>query len=169
MTDFSKFTRRGKSSTQIAFRVSSLSHATAQYTAETATAPPAQALLSSCGLRPDPPADAVILDNACGAGVVTAHLLGGLSSTRLSVVCGDLDQTMVNLVAKRIKENSWPATAEKLDAQVTKDVLCHVTCVLGADNDMVKHLPYSDNHFTHVLMNFGPQLMSDPVRALQGE
>ena len=34
---------------------------------------------------------------------------------------------------------------------------------------MIKHLPYSDDHFTYVLMNFGPQLMSDPVRALQGE
>ena len=45
---------------------------------------------------------------------------GGLGNKDLSVVCGDLDQTMVDLAAQRIKENGWPAKAELLDAQVTK-------------------------------------------------
>lgn len=119
----------------------------AQYTAETATGPPAETLLSNCGLLPTRPAGVVILDNACGAGVVTARLLekGGSSNENLSVVCGDLDQTMVNLVAQRIKENHWNAQAEKFDAQ---------------------DVPYSDNYFTHVLMNFGPHLMPDPIKAL---
>ncbi|CAD6591728.1 MAG: hypothetical protein ASARMPREDX12_005395 [Alectoria sarmentosa] len=132
--DYSSFTRR------------------AQYTAETATGPPAEALLSSCGLLPTQPAGSVILDNACGAGVVTARLMegGGSSNKDLSVVCGDLDQTMVDLVAQRIKENGWQAKAERLDAQ---------------------SVPYDDKHFTHVLMNFGPQLMSDPetYRVLRNE
>ena len=125
MTDFSKFTRRGREFPYIVVQSNPLSHPIAQYTAETATGPPAQALLSRCGLRPDPPNNAIILDNACGAGVVTARLLEavGLSIKGLSVVCGDLDQTMVDMVAQRIKENSWPATAEKLDAQVMIDVL----------------------------------------------
>lgn len=35
--------------------------------------------------------------------------------------------------------------------------------------DMVQSVPYSDNYFTHVLMNFGPQLMSDPSKALTGK
>ena len=49
-------------------------------------------------------------------------------------MCGDLDQTMVDMVAQRIKENGWPATAEKLDAQVINDVFYQVICILGADN-----------------------------------
>ena len=44
---------------------------------------------------------------------------GGLGNKDFSVVCGDLDQTMVDLAAQRIKENGWPAKAELLDAQVT--------------------------------------------------
>ena len=33
----------------------------------------------------------------------------------------------------------------------------------------MKNLPFGDNHFTHVLMNFGPQLMQDPIKALTGK
>ena len=64
-----------------------------------------------------------MLDNACGAGVVTARLMGagGLGIKDLSVVCGDLDQTMVDLVAQRIEENGWQAKAEQLDAQVLRN------------------------------------------------
>ena len=93
----------------------------AQHAAETATGPPAKALLSACGLLPTPPARATILDIACGAGVVTALLMqkgGGSYVKDLSVVCGDLDQTMVDMAADRIRENGWPARAERLDAQV---------------------------------------------------
>ena len=66
--------------------------------------------------------------NACGAGVVTAHLLGavGSSDMDLSVVCGDLDQTMVDLV-QRIKDDGRLATTEEVDVQVTKSVLYQVS------------------------------------------
>ena len=68
----------------------------------------------------------MILDNACGAGTVTARLMesGGSSNRNISVVCGDLEQTMVDLVAQRIKEHGWPAKAERLNAQVRE--LFHV-------------------------------------------
>ena len=64
----------------------------------------------------------MILDIACGAGVVTARMMekGGRDAKDVSVVCGDLDQTMVDMVADRIQENGWPAKAERLDAQVIK-------------------------------------------------
>ena len=117
--------------------------------AETATAIPARAMLEQCGLRPRPLADAVILDNACGAGIVTACLFETFNSgwNALTVVCGDLDQTMVDLARQRLQVNGWNARAERIDAQA-----------VGYDN----------GHFTHVLMNFGPQLMSDPMLALNG-
>ncbi len=116
---------------------------------ETATGVPARAMLEQCGLLPSPPPDAVILDNACGAGIVTARLFESAGSDRhdLNVVCGDLDQTMVELSEQRIKANNWKnAQAKRLDAQA---------------------LPYGAEAFTHVMMNFGPQLMSDPILALR--
>lgn len=118
--DYSNFTKRGKYSTYTKPQVLPTKLLAAQYAAETATGPPAQALLSNCGLLPTQPAGSVILDIACGAGVVTAYLVekSGSSNDDLSVVCGDLDQTMVDLVAQRIKENGWQAKAERLDAQV---------------------------------------------------
>lgn len=66
----------------------------------------------------------MILENACGAGIVTARMManGDVAHKEISVVCGDLDQTMVDLAAERIRENGWPATAERLDAQVVKDL-----------------------------------------------
>ena len=116
---------------------------------ETGTAPPARAMLEQCGLLPSPPAGAIVLDNACGAGILTACLFEASKSDRndLTVVCGDLDQTMVDLADQRIKTNGWNAQAERVDSQA---------------------LIYEDCHFTHVLMNFGPQLMPDPMLALKG-
>ena len=42
------------------------------------------------------------------------------SSNDISVACGDLDQTMVDLAAERIREHGWQAKAERLDAQVQR-------------------------------------------------
>lgn len=129
-----------------------LSFVIAMEAAETATAVPARAMLEQCGLLPSPPAGAVILDNACGAGVVAACLFKALDlntkKSALTVVCGDIDLTMVDMARQRIKANGWNATAERIDAH-------------GMIN-------YRDCHFTHVLMNFGPQLMSDPMLTLKG-
>jgi ubiquinone/menaquinone biosynthesis C-methylase UbiE len=115
---------------------------------ETATGVPARAMLEQCGLLPNPPATAVILDNACGTGIVTARLFESAGSDRrdLTVVCGDLDQTMVDLSEQRIKANGWNAVAKCLDAQA---------------------MPYRAEEFTHILMNFGPQLLADPMLALR--
>ena len=80
--------------------------------------PASLGLLSNCGLLPSRPAGSII---ACGAGVVTARLMenGGSNNKDISAVCGDLDQTMVELAARRILEHGWRATAESVDAQVT--------------------------------------------------
>jgi ubiquinone/menaquinone biosynthesis C-methylase UbiE len=115
---------------------------------ETATGIPARDMLEQCGLLPVPPANAVILDNACGAAIVTARLFESIGSDRrdLTVVCGDLDQTMVELSEQRIKANGWNAQVKRIDAQA---------------------MPYGAEEFTHAMMNFGPQLMSDPMLALR--
>lgn len=116
--------------------------------AETATGVPARAMLEQCGLLPVPPANAVILDNACGAGIVTARLFESVGSSRhdLAVVCGDLDEVMVAMSEQRSRANGWNTRVKRLDAQ---------------------DMDYGAEEFTHVLMNFGPQLMSDPMLALR--
>lgn len=53
------------------------------------------------------------------------------------VVCGDLDQTMVNLVAQRIKENHWNVKAEKLDAQVTKLLFTRISDADGGHGSRI--------------------------------
>jgi hypothetical protein len=65
---------------------------------ERGTGVSARAMLEQCGLLPNPPANAVILGNACGAGIVTARLFESTGSDRrdLTVVRGDVDQTMVD-------------------------------------------------------------------------
>jgi len=64
----------------------------------------------------------VILDNACGTGVVSAQLYEMLDEDRqakMEVICGDYSEQMVRFVRQRIEENGWKgATAQVVDAQV---------------------------------------------------
>ncbi|KAF8198845.1 S-adenosyl-L-methionine-dependent methyltransferase [Mycena galopus ATCC 62051] len=114
---------------------------------EEITSVPAKAMLVQSGLLPTPPKDAKVLDNACGAGVVTSLLLSTIGKTNdIHVVCGDLEEYMVNTTAERIKTNGWNAEATLADAQA---------------------LPFPENHFTHNAMNFGIQLIPDPALAMK--
>jgi SAM-dependent methyltransferase len=118
------------------------------HAAEAATGIPALALLQQTSLLPSPPSSARILDNACGAGVIVKRLFEHLSHADASfqLTCGDVDGTMENLTAELIAEKQWPnVSVGRIDAHATG---------------------FPDGSFSHVLMNFGPQLMRDAVRAL---
>ncbi|KAJ7097156.1 S-adenosyl-L-methionine-dependent methyltransferase [Mycena belliarum] len=105
------------------------------------TSPPARAMLVQAGLLPSAPESALVLDNACGAAIVTSLLFEALGKTSgLRVVCGDLEEAMVKTAADRIAHNGWNAEARVADAQA---------------------LPFPDNHFTHNMMNFGIQMIPD--------
>ena len=116
---------------------------------EVATSIPALALVKHSALLPSPPPNSILFDNACGAGILTSQLLSQISENdrkNISIICGDLDLTMIDMMNERIKSNSWSnVTAQKLDSH---------------------HTALPDNHFTHVLMNFGPQLMKDAKQTL---
>ncbi|KAJ7485087.1 S-adenosyl-L-methionine-dependent methyltransferase [Mycena galericulata] len=108
---------------------------------EEITGVPAKAMLVLSGLLPTPPKNAVVLDNACGGGIVTALLFDAIGkSSDVHVVCGDLEEYMVQSAGKRIELNGWNAEATVVDAQA---------------------IPFPDNHFTHNLMNFGVQVIPD--------
>ena len=93
---------------------------------EQGTTPPAVAMLTQAGVLPNPPNDALILDNACGAGCVTNALFKELGkdqieSAGIKIVCGDLQPNMVETVSERIKANGWGSVvveAKVVDAQV---------------------------------------------------
>lgn len=64
----------------------------------------------------------VILDNACGTGLISEQLLDMLGESAkegMKLVCGDLSQQMVNYVKEKIEEKEWKnAEAKVVDAMV---------------------------------------------------
>jgi len=115
---------------------------------EEITGVPAKAMLIQSGLLPTPPDGALVLDNACGGGVVTSLLFDAIKgqTNDVRVVCGDLEDYMVKSAAERIKTNEWNAEATVADAQA---------------------LPFPENHFSHTLMNFGIQVIPDAALAMK--
>ncbi|KAJ6489676.1 S-adenosyl-L-methionine-dependent methyltransferase [Mycena vitilis] len=110
---------------------------------EEITGIPAKAMLVQSGLLPTPPAGALVLDNACGGGLLASLIFNTMDNpkaTDVRVVCGDVEEAMVQKAKARIEENGWNAEARVADAQA---------------------LPFPNDHFTHNLMNFGIQLIPD--------
>ncbi|KAI1613457.1 S-adenosyl-L-methionine-dependent methyltransferase [Exophiala viscosa] len=91
-----------------------------------------------------------VLDEACGTGIVSVHLmetLDGKARENLELTSADYADPMVDFMTKRIEASGWKnAQAIKADAMDTK-------------------LP--DSHFTHVLLNFGPEIFADPKAGLR--
>lgn len=90
---------------------------------ETLSAPFALHLIRQAGLdKADGSEELVVLDNACGTGVVTLNIYEALSpaaKAKLEVVCGDFSPGMVKSVQERIEQNGWTGASAKLvDAQV---------------------------------------------------
>ncbi|KAL4946609.1 hypothetical protein BDV06DRAFT_208527 [Aspergillus oleicola] len=91
----------------------------------------------------------IIFDNACGTGVVSSTLLRTLDKEATSnweLTCGDLSQSMLSYVEKRMADEGWVnAEARILDSQDTG-------------------LP--SGCFTHVFSGFAFNLFPDPQAAL---
>ncbi|KAI9747412.1 MAG: hypothetical protein M1835_002112 [Candelina submexicana] len=121
-------------------------------TAEELTGHYASFLIRQAGLlSTESNAPLVVLDNACGSGVVSSLLYKMLdegSKSRLRLTCSDLSELFVKSVSERIEEEGWKgAEAKVIDMQKM-------------------NLP--SNHFTHVLTNFGISFIADPSAALNG-
>ncbi|PYH45152.1 gliotoxin thiomethyltransferase [Aspergillus saccharolyticus JOP 1030-1] len=91
----------------------------------------------------------VILDNACGLGIVSSILnrtLDDNAKSRWSLTCGDLNETMIESTRKRIALEKWPnAEAKVVDAQSTS---------------------FPDEFFNDVFAAFAFTLFSDPEAAM---
>ncbi|KIW74329.1 hypothetical protein Z517_12269 [Fonsecaea pedrosoi CBS 271.37] len=86
----------------------------------------------------------VVLDQACGTGIVSEHLVKMLNNKQradLDLTCADFSDTMIEFVGPRIRGfGVKSAHAVKADVMDTK-------------------LP--SNKFSHVFLNFGPMIFSD--------
>ena len=102
---------------------------------EKITGPPALELLKQAHLLPHLPPNTNLLENACGAGVLTATLfktlekdaesLANAQAGGLKIICGDLESKMVENVSARIKAKGWEkiVQAQQVDAQVSTVLL----------------------------------------------
>lgn len=87
------------------------------------TGAPGVELIKQAGLLQTPlQRPAVILDNACGTGIVTALLYQTLpkeSLASMELVSGDISTGMVEAVQQRIDENGWQGVkAQVVDGMV---------------------------------------------------
>lgn len=106
--------------------------AAAYKSAELITGHFAELLLRQAGLPPGPsgsasaateegPAALVVLDNACGTGIVSKRLweiLDEQGRVGLRLVCGDFSPSMVEWTRGRSGEEGWGARVEVVDAMV---------------------------------------------------
>jgi ubiquinone/menaquinone biosynthesis C-methylase UbiE len=89
---------------------------------ESFTGPPARRLIQQVGLIQMDKGPLIVLDNACGTGVVSSLLYEMLDENdkeKLQLSCGDFSEAMVQSVQQRIIESEWKgAKAQVVDAQV---------------------------------------------------
>ena len=72
--------------------------------------PFADLLLEQASFPPVSDSSLVVLDNACGSGVVSSHILSKLSpevNARLDLTCADISETMIVNIRRRIETSGW--------------------------------------------------------------
>lgn len=112
----------------------------------------AEALIKQSGLPSCSLDKLVVLDMACGTGIVTTKLIEGgflseASQAKLDITCADYAETMINYTKEKVATKGWNNVRTVLtDAMDTK-------------------LPPSE--YTHVLWNFGPSLLKDSLAGIR--
>ncbi len=91
---------------------------------ERITGPFARCLIRQAEMHQVEETPFVILDNACGTGVVSSQLYETLDKSvtdRMQLTCGDSSEGMIQYVQKMIEDKGWKgAKAQIVDAQVCK-------------------------------------------------
>jgi ubiquinone/menaquinone biosynthesis C-methylase UbiE len=91
-------------------------------TSERFTRPHARRLIQQVGLLQMDETPSIVLDSACGTGVVSSllyEMLNENAKETLQLVCGDFSEAMVQSVQQRIVESEWKgAKAQVVDARV---------------------------------------------------
>ena len=93
---------------------------------------------------PQPPPDAVVLDNACGTGFVADELLKAFPDSNLHIHAVDVSEGMINILQGLIKHNKWEDKVE--------------TGVMAG-----QELKFPDHTFDLSITNFGIFFFPDPA------
>ncbi|KAG8886376.1 hypothetical protein FRB97_004911 [Tulasnella sp. 331] len=98
---------------------------------EPGTAPPADAMISQCGLLtpPSTPTPLIILDNACGTGIVTRLLCEkpALEGRPFTVFFGDVSPDMIGYCKAMVKAKGWKGVKGwAIDAQGFRSQSLHL-------------------------------------------
>jgi len=116
---------------------------------ERITGPAGKLLIKQSGIISSKEQPLVILDNACGTGVISAALYEELDDTKkaqLQLTCGDITSGMIEYMQHVITSKKWTgASAQYIDAQKT-----------GLPSDL----------YTHVFTNFGWQTIPKTLQAI---
>ncbi|KAG9191034.1 hypothetical protein G6011_09122 [Alternaria panax] len=94
----------------------------------------AQFAAHNLSLLPPISPNAVILDNACGAGTVSRIILSSKALSGVQIYATDIDQTFLNALQSDVEKNSWP---------------------IDVSNQKSENLMFSDDYFTHSINNIG--------------
>lgn len=89
---------------------------------ERITGPFARNLIQQVGVLQADIGPLIVLDNACGTGIVSSELYEMLDESArnsLQLTCGDISEGMVQAVQERIVDSDWKgAKAQFVDSQV---------------------------------------------------
>lgn len=90
---------------------------------ERVTRPAGELLIKQTGILSEKAAQLVVLDNACGTGVISRTLyekLDPAQKANLELTCGDITSAFVECIENVIATEHWTgAKAEVIDAQVS--------------------------------------------------
>jgi hypothetical protein len=127
--------------------------------AELVTGPFAQLLVDYSGVVQSTQRPLVILDNACGTGIISEALNRSLDSQtkgHWELTCGDISDSLVQYVNQRIQDEGWPrAKAQLVDAQDTKLPSSHFTHIFAA---------FGESHSDIVVVRYTPLTCVIPHR-----
>ena len=94
---------------------------------ERITHPAGELLINQSGILLDMATLPIVLDNACGTGVISQNLYAKLNDAqkaKLKLTCSDLTSGMVEYMEHIIAAERWTGTkAETIDAQVSALIL----------------------------------------------
>ncbi|KAI4656364.1 uncharacterized protein J4E79_007917 [Alternaria viburni] len=85
-------------------------------------------------LLPPIPPNAIIHDNACGAGTVSRKILSSKTPSGFKIHATDIDQVFLDALQSDVQKNSWP---------------------IDVSNQRSENLSFPDDHFTHSINNIG--------------
>ncbi|KAJ9284827.1 hypothetical protein DTO021C3_7573 [Paecilomyces variotii] len=118
--------------------------------AEGITGPYAKHLVEQSGIQSIKERPLIILDNACGTGVVADNLhelLDEEAKNNMQLTCADVSEVMLEITKRRIQEEGWKNTETKVvDAQKTD---------------------LASSHYSHVFAAFVIMALPDPFAAIK--